>query len=182
MSPALALRRATLADAAGVHALLVAAGRDLAARGFLNWSTPYPREKLDADVVSREVYAVFTADDGRQRRPVATFTLGATPARADAPMHWRVPEAPARYLNRLAVDPALQGRGLGGWCLERIEELARVAGAASVRCEVLRANAAARRLYERHGYEERGEWHRPDWTFTCYERELRGVTPTAVVG
>jgi ribosomal protein S18 acetylase RimI-like enzyme len=168
------LRRATPADAAGVHALLVAAGRDLATRGFLNWSTPYPREKLDADVVSREVYVAFADDDARQRRPAATFTLGATPARADAPTHWLVPHAPARYLNRLAVDPALQGRGLGGWCLERIEEIAHAAGASAVRCEVLRANSVVRRLYERHGYEERGEWHRPDWTFTCYERMLDG--------
>jgi GNAT superfamily N-acetyltransferase len=176
------LRRATSADAAGVHALLVAAGRGLAARGFLNWSTPYPREKLDADIATREVYVVFDDGDRRERRPIATFALGATPARADAPMHWRTPDAPARYLNRLAVDPTHQGRGLGGWCLERIEELARDAGATAVRCEVLRANAATRRLYERHGYEERGEWYRADWTFTCYERPLDAVTPADLGG
>jgi len=47
---------------------------------------------------------------------------------------------------------------------------------------VLRANPAVRRLYERHGYGERGEWHRQDWTFTCSERMLDDVTSAAAGG
>jgi ribosomal protein S18 acetylase RimI-like enzyme len=53
----------------------------------------------------------------------------------------------------LAVHPAERGRGLGRTLTERLHEEARRRGAERVRLTVYADNEAARRLYERLGYE-----------------------------
>jgi ribosomal protein S18 acetylase RimI-like enzyme len=166
--PPLALRRAGPIDVAVVHALLAAAGEALRARGFGNWTPPYPAERIAVDVVTRDVWLAETGDG----EPVATFMLGAEPHRAYAAMAWARPDAPARYVNRVAVHPAHEGRGIGGWCLAEAARLAREGGAAALRCDVLRENARLCRFYERNGFVARGTREHSGWTFTCYEREL----------
>jgi ribosomal protein S18 acetylase RimI-like enzyme len=163
----LQLRRATAEDAPRLQELIAAAGRAMAAQGFRNWLSPDAAERSREDIATREVYIV---SDGRS--DVATFNLGVTARRPYSPEPWLDPGAPALYLSRLAVDPALQGGGIGGWCLEQVERLARERGARAVRCDVLTANARLCRLYERWGYEPRGERSHGGWDFTCYERVI----------
>jgi GNAT superfamily N-acetyltransferase len=168
-------RRAGEGDVDGVHALLAAAGRSLARQGFGNWDPPYPIERLRADVRERDVYVVHDHVIDEGGAPVATFTLAPIPTRPYEPEPWLERGVLALYLNRLAVDPLLQGRGVGGWCLARVEALAREAGAAAVRCDVLAANVALRASYERRGYVARGERAHSGWTFACYELTLDSV-------
>ena len=54
----------------------------------------------------------------------------------------------------VAVVPAHRGRGLGDLLLEELLRLAADGGAEAVMLEVRADNVAARRLYERHGFEE----------------------------
>ena len=54
----------------------------------------------------------------------------------------------------VAVVPAHRGRGLGDLLLEELLRLAADGGADAVMLEVRADNVAARRLYERHGFEE----------------------------
>lgn len=57
----------------------------------------------------------------------------------------------ANHLENLYVDPAAQGRGVGGALLAAVEARLRDRfTSATLRC--LHANPDARRLYERHGY------------------------------
>lgn len=79
----------------------------------------------------------------------------------------------ARYLNRLAVDPARTGQGIGRWCLAHLAESCARHGVTAIRCDVLAANAPLRRFYERAGYALRGTRTHSGWEFVCYER---GVT------
>ena len=60
------------------------------------------------------------------------------------------------HINNLAVRPELRGRGLGSLLLQRILEEAERIGAPNATLEVRRSNAAARRLYERAGFELAG--------------------------
>ena len=167
-----ALRRARAEDAAPLHALIAAAGRHLLAQGFDNWTPPYPLERFAADVAAGTVYGAWDAAG-----PVATFTLASAPPRPyERTGLWAEPDAPARYLNRLAIDPARQRAGLGGWCLARIDDLARDAGARAVRCDVLFANAGVRAFYERHGYRLRGERAHGGRRFATYERVTGSAT------
>jgi predicted GNAT family N-acyltransferase len=57
-------------------------------------------------------------------------------------------------LGRMAVEPDERGRGIGARMLDVAEREARAAGAARIR---LHAQVAARSLYERGGFEARGE-------------------------
>jgi [ribosomal protein S18]-alanine N-acetyltransferase len=50
--------------------------------------------------------------------------------------------------------PAQRGRGLGDLLVGELLRLAAEDGAGSVMLEVRADNAAARRIYERHGFEE----------------------------
>jgi GNAT superfamily N-acetyltransferase len=165
--PDLAIRRATPADAGAVHALLAAAGRALAAQGFRNWEAPYPLDHLLRATADGALH-VAHADDAL----VGTYMLRAAPVVAYLPSPWVDDAAPARYLNRMAVAPAWQGRGIGGRLLAHVEEQARGAGARVVRCDVLAANRRLRDFYERAGYRACGKRTHSRWDFVCMEREV----------
>lgn len=66
-------------------------------------------------------------------------------------LHLNTPaEAQIRFM---AVDPRVQGRGLGSVVLQELEKRARAAGATRI---VLNARAAAQDFYKRHGYHTTG--------------------------
>ena len=150
-----------------VHELLGAAGAALAARGFPNWLPEYARDRVQADIDQRVAWAVRDTHDAL----VATFMLRAEPVRPYVDIEWGDAQAVARYLNRLAVDPARQGQGIGRWCLAFIAQACRASGATAVRCDVLSANVPLRRFYERNGFVARGERYHSGWHFVVYERE-----------
>jgi ribosomal protein S18 acetylase RimI-like enzyme len=158
------LRRARPDDAVAVHALLATAGEALGRQGFRNWLSPYPVDRILHDIDVRDVFVVEDRSE-----LAATFTLGREAIPPYVPEPWPVPTLEALYLNRLAVHPSRQGEGLGSWCMTRIAEHTRVAGAAAVRCDVLAANRVLCAFYERHGYVERGRRSRSGFEFACYE-------------
>ena len=57
------------------------------------------------------------------------------------------------YIDRLGVDPARQGSGLGSWLLVRLEELARSRGLTGMSLETAEMMEHLVRLYRRHGFE-----------------------------
>jgi GNAT superfamily N-acetyltransferase len=163
---------ATLAapdDVDAVHALLSAAGDRLAAGGFPNWLPAYPRERVAENISDRLVWIVREASGADL---VATYALRPLSVHPYNGVEWADPSAIARYLNRLAVHPAQQGRGVGRWCLQRVAEQCATDGATAVRCDVLQANVPLRRFYERNGYTLRGDRFHSGWWFAVYERVI----------
>src|SRR5689334_2483619 len=57
------------------------------------------------------------------------------------------------YLDRLAVDPAQQGRGLGSWLLVRLEQVARLRGDRAMSLTTAEMMDHLIRLYRSHGFE-----------------------------
>jgi GNAT superfamily N-acetyltransferase len=57
------------------------------------------------------------------------------------------------YLDRLAVDPAKQGTGLGSWLLVRLDELARSRSDRTISLQTAEMMEHLVRLYSRHGFE-----------------------------
>ncbi len=170
---------AGVSDVEAVYELLASAGRHLAAQGYRNWETPYLRSCIEADIAGGVLFLVCPRDSAAllpDAKPVATYTLRREPVRVYDPVPWAVPEAPARYLNRLAVNPELQGRGVGGWCLSYIAEVAAREEARAIRCDVLEANAGLRRFYEAAGYHARGTRRHSGWEFVSYERLIGAAT------
>ena len=163
------VRRVGSDEVQPLHAILVACGRDLEARfGLSHWAPPRSLDELSADARERSVYAV---EDGA-RGLVGTFTLGPTPM-ADYPDGTFDPAGePARYLNRLAIDPARQGAGLGAWCVREAERLCLVEGARSLRFDAVTAHAPLRAFYRRLGYRECGPAAIRGIPVVCFERLL----------
>lgn len=60
------------------------------------------------------------------------------------------------YIQTIEVVPAARGQGIGEELMRRMENSAHVAGAQAIWLHVDARNAAAIRLYERHGYRCRG--------------------------
>jgi ribosomal protein S18 acetylase RimI-like enzyme len=61
--------------------------------------------------------------------------------------------ADACLISELVVSPAARNEGVGSRLLEHAIQLAQAHGCAEVSLAVLNSNAAARRFYERHGFE-----------------------------
>ncbi|MDH4125870.1 MAG: GNAT family N-acetyltransferase [Gammaproteobacteria bacterium] len=59
------------------------------------------------------------------------------------------------YVCGMAVDEKYRGRGIGAGLLDEAERTARQLGFQKLSLIVFEQNIGARRLYERHGYEER---------------------------
>ncbi|MGB8340762.1 MAG: GNAT family N-acetyltransferase [Chthoniobacterales bacterium] len=95
------------------------------------WHQPRGSEKDDLEAESEHVMIV-----GPERQTLAVGRLHYNSAA----------EAQVRFM---AVDPEVQGRGLGGAILRELERRARAAGAASI---VLNARDDAQHFYQRHGF------------------------------
>ncbi len=159
-------RRLGAGEIEAAHAILVAAGRALAAAGFPNWDPPYPLAKMRAEAVSRQIWLV--EDRGRA---VGTYTITTRPPhRYPATRFAR--GVRALYLNRLAVVPARWGGGVGASLMRRVEAHAHELGARAVRFDAFRDNPPLRAFYRRLGYRERGPFRVGTIPVVCFEKEL----------
>ena len=156
----------------------------------------YPRERhtaswdvcrvaeLDGEVVG--VIAAFPSDDGDElARRFVRLTLRHSPP-------WRIPalfrhlRATAAvsphpppgmlYVDALATAPAHRRRGVATALLADAERLARDAGLKGLALDTEIENRAARALYERYGFTQRGLRPAPD------ERTARAVGGSGFVG
>ena len=164
------IRRAQPDDAAAIHALLEACGLHLLhTTGLDNWVPPYPLERLREDLAgrARKVFGVW--EDGAL---VATFTLSGEQPGAYDREPWALGDAPAAYVNRLAVTPLLQGTGLGSWCTREAERLARAFGFEAIRLDAFARNERLVAFYRARGYDDRGTRRRGAMEFVAFERAL----------
>lgn len=157
------------------HAILTACGLDMQARfGLSHWVPAHPLHLMQRDAEAGDVYA--TRDD---QRAVATFTLKThAPSYYDQTI-WYELEARALYVHRLAVLPAYQGQGLGRWCMEQIEQMARADGYGAVRLDAYDQHLRLCAFYRHLGYEQRGVFKIMTKLYgetggVCFEKVLDG--------
>jgi GNAT superfamily N-acetyltransferase len=152
--PAVAVRRATPADAAVVAALL---------HDFnVEFATPTP----PVEVLAKRLEQLLDGED-------VVALLALEPPAAVAlitfrPNVWYA--GPVALLDELYVRPDLRGGGIGSALLARACALARGRGAELMEINVDEVDVGARRFYERHGFSntEPGGTDR----MLHYEREL----------
>lgn len=160
-------RRLVLAYAARSDSWVLvvgAPGRDGA--GFLVGAPPAAQREVNASLVVPwgvlgalrspgrllgRLPAAWSRVRRRRSRPSAG---GQSPAPATGGA--RRPDATIRVVL-VGVDPAARGQGAADALLEGFAERARAAGHEAADLSVAAANAAARRVYARHGWEEIGE-------------------------
>ena len=88
---------------------------------------------------------------------------------ADA--NWTLAEK-ALVLHRMAVDPALRGRGTGSELLQQAETLALSLGLRYLKTDTYALNEKAQQLFLKHGYHFCGEiqFRKMEHQFYCYEK------------
>jgi ribosomal protein S18 acetylase RimI-like enzyme len=87
---------------------------------------------------------------------------------------WDLSE-PAITVHRLAVDPAVRGKGIARALMQQAEAVARARSIAVLRVDTNTENEATRRLFPSLGYTLSGEItlaFRPGLRFLCYEKRL----------
>lgn len=147
---------ASIADVEALHAILVECGLDMRDRlGLAHWAPAYPRQLFEDQARKGAVYSV---EARASSDPVATFTAS-TDASAYLDLSlWHARGEPSFYLNRLAVSPRFQRRGIGRVCVGAVEELARERGCRSVRLDAAEAHRWLLRWYAELGYREVGRY------------------------
>ena len=153
----LAIRRVSPEEIEPLQEILQKCGLDMQRRfGLGHWMPPYPLDALRKSAEERNVYAVHDGD-----ALVGTFTTGTQPPSyyltiPGVQEAWDTSGEPALYVNRLAVLPELQGRGIGTWCMKTMERLARAEGCRAVRFEAYDKHLELLEYYDRLGYHRRG--------------------------
>jgi ribosomal protein S18 acetylase RimI-like enzyme len=157
---ALTLLLATANDVDAVFALYQACTAAMLERGIRQWDSGYPDRATCGDAAARG--DLFLLVDRTGLRPgsdvVGSVILNELAAPEYASIVWRTP-TPALIVHTLVIDPGRQGGGLGRAAMAACEAFARARGFASVRLDAYPGNAAAIALYDRLGYERRGDVH-----------------------
>ena len=92
---------------------------------------------------------------------------------------WTCGIRPALF-HRLAIDPPMQGMGLGGGVLDDVQQIVRRAGYDCLRCDTNLKNVRAMRLYEKMGFRKCGPmtWDdTPGEEYMAYDKLLKRETP-----
>jgi ribosomal protein S18 acetylase RimI-like enzyme len=116
--------------------------------GTDQWSTEYPREKLEHWVDRGETYMVSLEPDGE---PIATITSSSE----GDPELWTPEELaePARYVSKANVVREQAGRGIGATLLAWTRHKAAEEGAKCVRIDVWTTNTRLQAFYRQLGFE-----------------------------
>jgi GNAT superfamily N-acetyltransferase len=157
-------RPAQLSDLAAIMRLIGAAVDAMLAAGKHQWDHSYPAtEHILNDIAAHIAYVM---EDGEGIMAYCAVDFRGEPAYPDiVEGEWLTPvDEPYVVVHRLAVDPALQGRGIGARTFRAVEQLAAAEGVGSFKIDTNYDNAVMLHLMEKLGFEycgkiqyERGE-------------------------
>ena len=139
-----------------------------------NWGVYPTEEMIRGDVERGEMYVAL--EGGRIEAAIA-LTETVDPEYTE--VSWTGGMRPGIF-HRLAVNPALQGTGIGGDMLDDAIQLLRRAGCDCVRCDTNTKNRRALRLYEKMGFRKCGTVHwddTPEETYWAFDKRLKRETP-----
>lgn len=119
----------------------------------------------DADLDAIE--SVYLQDGGE-------FLVGLLDGKVVAMGALRSTSGGRAQVTRMRVAPDLQGKGIGQRILDRLHGRAAELGYESLHLDTTVQQVAARRLYEKNGYEEVGRGTVGPFSCLYYERKVRG--------
>ena len=129
----------------------------------LTFRKALPSEGGDADRVLRLAFTPYIRKLGRELTADYYAWVGAAVERGDVFVALDAGQVvgvavterrhDSLYIDRLAVDPARQGSGLGSWLLTRLEAVARASGLPGLSLETAEMMDHLVRLYRRNGFE-----------------------------
>lgn len=119
------------------------------------WQNGYPdTAQIEADIQNGHAYVA-----GQNGTITGTAALVPGPEAAYSTLHggsWLRRGEGYAVIHRMAVANAAKGTGTAAALLQRLEEAAHAASAATVRLDTHRSNRAMQRFLHKHGYTQRG--------------------------
>lgn len=166
------IRPATLEDIPAILTLIRTVIPAMRAAGNLQWDDKYPNAKVfAADIALNQLWIVEMEDEDTLAAVAAITT---TQEQEYAQVGWDLTEK-AVVVHRLAVDPAMRGRGIAAALMQQAETVARSIGTTILRVDTSFQNEATQRLFPKLGYQYAGEITldlRPGIRILCYEKRL----------
>ncbi|WP_263381907.1 GNAT family N-acetyltransferase [Granulicella arctica] len=140
------------------------------ASGNTQWDDSYPNAAVFERDIALDQLWVAEIDD--TIGGVIALTTDQEPEYAK--VGWDLTE-PAIVTHRLAVDPAMRGKGIAAALLQQAETLARASNISVLRIDTSTKNEATQSLFPKLGYVLAGEIglpSRPGLRVLCYEKRL----------
>ncbi len=138
------------------------------AKGIYQWTLDYPsKEAFENDILRNELFVLMA--NGTLMGCIVISTLMDTEYEA---VSWLSPTKNNYYIHRLAVHPAVQGKGHARQLMDFAEKYAKDNKAVSVRLDTFSQNKRNQKFYEQRGYVKLGDIHFPNQSehpFHCYE-------------
>lgn len=156
-----------------VAALIERVKEALVAQGIFQWDEHYPNRAFIREATADGNLYVFIVDDSI----VGSVVLDEWQTPEWDAINWLPTESSVLVIHALAIDPRLQGRGYGAALLRACEQVAAEHGYGCLRLDLFAGNPVARSLYERYGYQHRGQIQYPSkpaghQDYACYEKIL----------
>lgn len=114
----------------------------------------YPTEDTAWEALSEEELFVF--EEGGHVLASARINRKQEPEYANCSWAYDAPDSEVMVIHTLVVDPEASGRGIGGGFVRFYEDYALRNSCPYLRMDTNVINRAARALYKKHGYSERG--------------------------
>ncbi|MCR4722476.1 MAG: GNAT family N-acetyltransferase [Eubacteriales bacterium] len=141
------LLKAAFSDLDEINRMFDDATKEMDRNGINIWNEYYPREVLPEDIEKERLYILR-----RGERVIGAFALLNDEDEEYEPGTWEVDDAPCKFLNRLAVDPACQRQGIAKRLIADACRIAKEEGAEYMRLFVVDCNPPAISLYEKTGF------------------------------
>ena len=143
-------------DLMSICRTLYLAGKDMSARYNLNhWNNSYFKEWIIVIlcVLKNRLYLV-----NLDKLPVATFQLKKIGS--------------AMRFEKLATNPQYMNKGIGRYCLEAMEQIAKSEGCTNLLCEVYGKSEHAKAFYKNNGFTVFGETKTLKYTEVKMKKEI----------
>jgi N-acetylglutamate synthase-like GNAT family acetyltransferase len=164
------IRQATLDDIPQILQLIAQVVPLMNASGNYQWDENYPNATVfEADIALGQLWI---AQLDEQLAGIAAITTSQDPEYAQ--VGWDITET-AIVTHRLAVNPAIRGKGIAAALLAKAEQVAITNEIEVLRIDTNSMNHATQRLFPKLGYVYAGEItlaFRPGLQFYCYEKRL----------
>ena len=170
----LIVKKATQEELPILHQILVDCGYYMYTHLGLNHWHPYASlDQFKEKVKEATVYSVYY-----NNQMIATFNLSTSPRNYYQPSHWRHNDVMPVYLGNLAIHPDFQGKKIGIWCMQQVEDIADTMKSTAIRFDCVQKHPWLCQFYEKVGY-TRGSlipMPEPTGNLVCFEKKVPVVS------
>lgn len=165
------IRKAEEIDIEPIISMTKACAKTMVAKGIYQWNEHYPNTNVFINDIKRdELYVLEIAS-----QVVGCIVISTYIDKEYVPIKWLTKNGTHIYIHRLAIHPAIQGKGYAQNLMAFAEQFAIENNYSSIRLDTFSQNKRNQKFYELRGYNRLGDIYFPKqskFPFHCYELVL----------